>query len=169
MPARSIQPGKPYVFEWRSTVSTQIDNPEFTDVTIKTSEAAEMTVSSTDGTVQFVGTYAPQMLVGRTTANLYMGQDDKLEFPMSNMAINAFYAYFLVDLGNGPGEPGSTEVRKIVMNIAGESGVTTRVIEIPVSASAHDDTWYDLQGRKYTDLPNAHGIFIKNGRKVVIK
>ena len=32
-----------------------------------------------------------------------------------------------------------------------------------------DDAWYDLSGRKYTEKPTSKGIYIKNGKKFVIK
>ncbi|MBP5561831.1 MAG: hypothetical protein J6X70_08560 [Muribaculaceae bacterium] len=168
-PARNIEPGKPYVFEWRSTVSSLINNPTFENVTIKSSEEGEMSVVSNDGTVKFVGTYAPEMLFGNTTANLYMGTDDKLVYPKSNEYVNAFYAYVLVDLGNGFGVPGEKIVKKIVMNITDEESIVTRVIEIEVPTPVQDNAWYDLQGRKYTTKPSAPGIYIMNGRKILIQ
>lgn len=35
--------------------------------------------------------------------------------------------------------------------------------------TAHADVWYDLSGRKLNDKPTAKGIYVNNGRKVVIK
>lgn len=169
IPARNIEPGKPYVFEWRTTASSQIVNPAFPNVTLKSSEAAEMVISSNDGTVQFIGTYAPETLWGNSTANLYMGANDHLEYPSENMTINAFNGYFLVDLGNGPGKPGDAHVDKVMMNIADEAGWLTRVIEVDLPKPVQDDAWYDMQGRKYDRVPTQHGIYIKNGRKIILK
>ena len=128
-----------------------------------------MSVVSNDGTVKFVGTYAPEMLFGNTTANLYMGTDDKWVYPRSNEYVNAFYAYMLVDLGNGFGVPGEKTVKKIVMNITDEESIVTRVIEIEVPTPVQDNAWYDLQGRRYTTRPSAPGIYIMNGRKILIQ
>ena len=168
-PARNVEPGKPYVFEWRTTASSVINDPVFENVTIKSSEEGEMSVTSTDGTTQFVGTYAPATLIGNTTANLYMGPDDKLVYPTSYDYVNAFYAYILVDLGNGLGLPGENTVRKIVMNITDEESIITRVVEITLPAPVQDDAWYDLQGRRYTTKPTTPGIYIMNGRKIIIQ
>ena len=167
-PSRSIEPGKPYVFEWRTTVASQIVNPVFENVTIKSNEAPEMAVTSNDRTVQFCGVYAPALMIGNTTANLYMGTDDRLTYPIENQDVNAFNGYFLVDLGNGLGMPGEAIVNRIVMNIA-DGYSPTRVIDINLPAPVGDGAWYDLQGRKYTTIPAAHGIYVKDGRKVVIK
>ena len=168
-PARNIEPGKPYVFEWRTTAYSYIDNPVFENVTIKSSEQGEMAVTSYDETVQFIGTYAPVMLIGNTTANLYMGPEDKLVYPTSNDYVNSFYAYVLVDLGNGPGLPGEKTVRKIVMNITDEEEIITRVIEIVMPTPIQDDAWYDLKGHRFTTKPTEPGIYIMNGRKILIQ
>ena len=168
-PARNIEPGKPYVFEWRTTASSIINDPVFENVTIKSSTEGEMAITSNDGTVQFVGTYAPASLIGNTTANLYMGPDDKLTYPTTNDYVNAFYAYMLVDLGNGLGLPGESTVKKIVMNIADDENIVTRIIEVMMPTPVQDDAWYDMQGRRYTSKPTTPGIYIMNGRKILIQ
>lgn len=165
-PARSIESGKPYIFEWRTTASSQIENPQYNNVTIKTTKASEMAVTSSDGRVQFVGTFAPRVLMGNNDANLYMGNNDDIRVPTENMPINAFLAFFLIDLGNGLGMPGPAEVKKAVLNVDGE--VITSIITI------HSDTqvkggWYTLDGRKLNGRPSLKGIYINNGRKIVIK
>ena len=167
-PAHSIEPGKPYIFEWKTTTASQIDNPEFATVTIKSSETADMVVTSNDGLVQFVGTYAPEMLTGANAANLYVGTDDKIHVPVDHYEEGAFNAYFLIDLGNGLGKPGTALLQKIVMNIA-NADMPMRVIQITVPQNLPQQGWTDLQGRRYDSLPAAKGIYINNGRKVVIK
>jgi hypothetical protein len=167
-PARSIEPGKPYVFEWRTTVASEINNPVFENVTIKSSEATELTVTSQKGDVQFVGTYAPEMLIADTPANLYMGSDDHLVFPDYNKEVEPFAGYFLVDIGNGLGKPGDYFVDRIVMNIANNDG-TVRIVTVTMPAPVHDGAWYDMQGRKHNGTPTQPGIYIMDGRKVMIK
>lgn len=167
-PARSIEPGKPYFFEWKTSAASQIDNPEFTNVTIKSSEPAEMAVTSSDNKVQFKGIYAPEMLIGGTTANLYVGTNDKVLMPTDDHQVDAFSGYFLVDLGNGLGKPGENRVKRIKLNIADEETVV-KVISITVPEGLKDGVWYDLQGRKYTAKPTQHGIYIRDGKKILIK
>ena len=164
----AIEPGKPYLLEWRTTTAIVIDNPEFTNVAIKTSEAAEMAVTSNDGKVQFVGTYAPVMLAGNNISNLYVGTDDKIHIPTEHYEVGAFNGYFLIDLGNGLGVPGSNPLNKILLNIAGGDNVL-RVITITVPQHLKDGMWYDLQGRKYVDKPTQRGIYIMNGKKILVK
>jgi hypothetical protein len=137
-------------------------------VTIKSAEAPELTVTSQDGSVQFVGTYAPEPLIPNTTGNLYMGNDDKLLIPTDNKEISPFNAYFLVDIGNGLGRPGDSSVKKIVMNIS-DGEYVVRVISIDMPVAIQDGAWHDLQGRKYTSTPTQSGIYIMDGRKIMIK
>ena len=164
----AIEPGKPYFLEWRTTTSSEIVNPEFNNVTIKTTEAAEMAVTSNDGKVQFIGTYDPVMLTGNNTSNLYVGTDDKIHVPIEHNEVSAFNGYFLLDLGNGLGKQGSNPLNKILLNIAG-GGDVLRVITITVPQNLQDGVWYDLQGRKYVDKPEQRGIYILNGKKIMIK
>lgn len=167
-PVRSIEPGKPYFFEWQTSAASQIVNPEFDNVTLKTTTGSEMTTTSSDGKVQIVGTYAPELLVTGSAANLYVGGDDKIHVPLDSYEVPAFNAYFLVDLGNGLGKPGTDQIQHIVMNIAKEDQ-TLKVIEITVPAGLKNGVWYDLQGRKYTEKPTQHGIYILDGKKIMIK
>lgn len=59
-------------------------------------------------------------------------------------------------------------LQKIVMNIAGGDNVL-RVITITVPQNLKDGVWYDLQGRKYVNQPTQRGIYILNGKKILIK
>ena len=97
-----------------------------------------------------------------------MGSNDKIHIPTEHYVVGAFNAFFLIDLGNGLGKPGSKPLHKIVMNIAEEDCIV-RVIEIETPTTYEDGMWYDLQGRKYTNQPTQHGIYIQNGKKILVK
>ena len=53
------------------------------------------------------------------------------------------------------------------MNIAADDAL--RVVTITVPASLKDGVWYDLMGRRYTETPTQSGIYIMNGKKILIK
>lgn len=108
------------------------------------------------------------MLTGDNASNLYVGTDDKIHIPTEHCEVGAFSGYFLIDLGNGLGKPGTEPLQKIVMNIAGGDNVL-RVITITVPQHLKDGVWYDLQGRKYVNQPTQRGIYILNGKKILIK
>ena len=48
------------------------------------------------------------------------------------------------------------------------SGQPTAVSDIAVTES-ESNVWYDLQGRKFEQKPEAAGIYISNGKKVVVR
>lgn len=127
-----------------------------------------MKATSSDGNVQIVGTYAPEVLSAQNSANLYVGTQDKILIPTDHYEVGAFNAFFLIDLGNGLGKPGSKPLNKIVMNISDKDN-TLRVIEIVTPKAFEKGLWYDLQGRKYTKQPTQHGIYILDGKKILIK
>lgn len=47
-------------------------------------------------------------------------------------------------------------------------GESTAINDVRVDAQ-ESDVWYDLQGRAYNHKPQAAGIYINNGKKVVVK
>ena len=125
-----------------------------------------MTVTSTDGRVQFAGVYQPTLLLADSFGNLYMGPDDNLEVPYDNMNLSSFLAYFLVDVGNGLGKPGPGVITDVVMNI--EGSITTSILGVQSSAAQSQAGWYTLDGRKLNSHPTVKGLYIHNGRKVVV-
>ncbi len=108
------------------------------------------------------------MVIAERDYELRRGTDGKIYVPTEHYEVGAFHGYFLIDLGNGFGKLGSDPLNKILLNIAG-GGDVMRVITITVPQNLQDGVWYDLQGRKYTDKPVRHGIYILNGKKIMIK
>ena len=122
-----------------------------------------------------------EITVGETT--YHKGQFVKLG---SGAHSRAFRAYLLYDGtwdGNEPsaaarratrGEEGLPDVIDIVW--LGASGSTTGIADC--KSAAHDsgiansleqDAWYSMDGRRLSGKPSAKGVYINNGRKVVIK
>ena len=183
--ATSIEAGKPYIVKWAKASDYDnepskydIANPVFSGVTV-TADAATGTTIDSDGhyvvtaknsglnTVDLIGTYSPAALTGGDKGTLYLGADNKLYYPSASMNINACRAYFHVDL---TGQPNG--VRAFVLNFGDEdTGVYT-----PLSnrRGAGGEALYTLDGRRLSP-PTSHpsplkkGIYINNGRKVVIK
>ena len=48
-------------------------------------------------------------------------------------------------------------------------GEATGVEDVKAAGKADDDSWYDLNGRKLPAAPTRKGVYIRNGRKVVVK
>ena len=68
--------------------------------------------------------------------------------------------------GNG-GSPSGT--RSLTIGFGGDGDGTTGVREIKEVREVTDDTWYTLEGMKLSGKPQKKGIYIMNGKKVIIK
>ena len=49
-----------------------------------------------------------------------------------------------------------------------EDGVTTGFIQI-ATGEAEDGDWYGIDGIKFNQKPTQRGVYINNGRKVIVK
>ena len=121
-------------------------------------------MTSKDGNVELRGNYDPVVLPGDDVSNLYLGSGNNLFWPVNDKTIDAFRAYFHVNLGP------EQLVRNIVTNL--DIDDPTAVEEIQVSGfkiqDSGDDVWYDLSGRKYDSKPTKPGIYVHKGEKVVV-
>lgn len=157
--ATEIKAGKPYIVKPKSL----IENPTFNSVKITRSSAF---IESGDVGVFFVGNFDPTPLETDNTYNLYLGSDNKLYYPGTNdFKVNAFRAYFLVDSSDA-GASESDDVRSIYLNFGDDEPSVVR--DIDNGQWKTDNVVYDLNGRK-VNAPLKKGIYIRNGRKVVIK
>ena len=149
---------------------SSIEIPTFTNVTITATTPIDITPngSGSDGSVTFKGTFDPVTIdEDGDNTKLYLGSGNKLYWPSKAMSINAFRAYF--QLNNiTAGNPSSSGVRAFVLNFDGneQTGITTTNY---TNFSNSDNAWYDLSGRKLSGKPTTKGLYINNGKKVVIK
>lgn len=154
-----IKAGKPYIVKPKSL----IENPTFNNVQIARSSAF---IESGDVGVFFVGNFDPAPLEKDNSFNLYLGSDNKLYYPgTENFKVNAFRAYFLVDSSDA-GASESDDVRSVFLNFGDDEPSVVR--DIDIGQWKTDNVVYDLNGRK-VNAPLKKGIYIRNGRKVVIK
>ena len=152
--ATTIEAGKPYIIKW--TGNATWTNPEITNVTIKNVDAAVTT-----DYVTFQGNFSPVSLKANDKSVLYLGDENRLYYPSADMTVNACRAIFVLN-GLTAGE--KANARAFKLNFGDEStGITT------TNDTNTDGAWYDMQGRRLSGKPSQHGIYIKNGKKVVIK
>ena len=165
----AIEAGKPYIVKWAS--GDNIESPIFTNVTISATTPTDITPtgSGSDGSVTFKGTFGP-VAIGTDGDNtkLYLGNGNKLYWPSGAKSINAFRAYFQLNNGITAGNQPNSAVRAFVLNFDGneQTGITTTNY---TNFSNSDNAWYTLDGRKLSGKPTAKGLYINNGKKVVIK
>ena len=167
--AASIEAGKPYIIKWASGPS--ITSPTFTDVTI--SSAAPKDAEGT--AANFHGIYAPYSTGGENKKMLYLGADNKVYYPSKSRTINAFRAYFTLNNGIEAGDPTSTSAltaKSFVLNF--DDGETTGINDVNTDSSLftlHSSLsgWYTINGRKLNGRPTIKGLYIYNGKGIVIK
>ena len=162
--AETIPAGTPFIIKWDES-GTDITNPVFEDVSID-AEKHDATVA---GVLTFTGTYAPVTTpAAGDNTKLYLGSANTLYYPTKAMTIGTHRAYFQLAEGITAGEPASL-VRAFVLNFGDDDstlGVTT-----PLSnrRGAGGEAWYSLDGRKLDGQPTASGVYIHQGKKVVVK
>ena len=158
--ATKITAGKPYIIKWSS--GENISNPVFRAVTIVDGEAGSVT--SEDHKVTFQGTYAPVALPKNDTSNLFLSDDNTLYYPsVDGFKINAFRAYFHLSDTN--------EARQFVLNFGNETTAINEIVNgqsSTVNGQSSNSKWIDLQGRRLNGQPVKAGIYIRNGKKVMI-
>ncbi len=152
--ATKITAGKPYIIKWSSGES--ISDPVFRAVTIVNGEAGSVT--SEDNKVTFQGTYAPVSLEKDNKSNLFLGDDNSLYWPnVDGYKINAFRAYFKLSDANA--------ARQFVLNFGDE---TTGISQIENRESVNSK-YFDIQGRSLSSKPAKPGLYINNGKKIIVK
>ena len=154
--ATSISAGVPYIIKWPD--GDDIVNPLFMGVTV--SNADPTTVQSVDEKVRFAGHYVPTAFDAENQNILFLGADNKLYYPQSGARINACRAYFELADVNAP-------VMNNHLNFG--DGETTEIKTTNYTNHTNSNVWYDLSGRKLDQQPTKKGVYIHEGRKVVIK
>ena len=156
-----------------------IKNPMFSDVPISNATA---NVSTTY--VDFVGTYSPVVYNAEDKSVLFLGGGSTLYYPDGKAAttINSCRAYFTLN-GITAGDPNDPNaVKGFVLNFGDGDGTETSIRPTPDPSPKREGSagaWYTIDGRKVSPSPNPspvragrklpRGIYIHNGKKVVIK
>jgi len=140
-----------------------IVNPVFTGVTINA--AAPTEVTSNDGNVNFLGQYNPFTIDDSNIKSvILLGSNNKLGYSSTNpRTLRSFRAHFFV--------PATAMARSFELNF-GEDGGTTGVFQIEngeLKVKTLNSGWYTLGGLKLQGEPTEKGVYIYNGKKVVLK
>ena len=154
--ASSIEAGKPYIVKpTAANVDFSDDGKEFEGVNLSPASA------SPDNTtyVNFVPTVGKTAVTGNVEDILMMTIEGKLVHPTAVGDMKGFRGYFVM-------HDAPASARAFSINFG--DGETTGIIPIRTeNGSTNAEGIYDLQGRKVTQPTK--GIFIQNGRKVIIK
>lgn len=146
---------RPYIIK----INQDCENPVFAGVTIKvgTTEQAITEEEYTFADVVFKGTYTPGTVI--PAGGLYVKSDNaKLYASQGATKMKGTRAY--IDIS----ALGVTSVKAFTLNLDGEeTGIES--LDSDVQAQG----WYDMNGRKLSVKPSTKGVYISNGKKVVVK
>jgi hypothetical protein len=167
--ANTIEAGKPYLV--KISGSEAITLTGYDDVII-----GNAIPNTTTDAVNFIPTLGKTLVTGPTgddesnpEAVLYLGANNKLHHPtVVNIStdeasyIKGFRAYFQLKEGAAAG------ARAYSINLGdGSTGVSSLTPD--PSPKGVGSGYYSLDGRKLNGQPTVKGVYIKNGKKIVIK
>ena len=162
--------GTPYIIKWTS--GDNLVSPVFTDVTINTAKSDKVCDLGGGRSITFTSTFSPIVFDKGTARNdiLFLGGNNNLYYPDGEEAttINTCRGYFTLN-GITAGDPdgsGAT-IKRTILNFGDEGDATE--IETVNHEPLTINQVYDLSGRRLDGVPTAKGVYIVNGRKVVIK
>ena len=148
--------GIPYIIKWAD--GADLVNPVFTGVTI--TSTAPTSVVSNDTKVTFVGQYSPFVIDDNNIDEvMLLSTDNKLGYSQSARTLRPFRAHFYIPTTNG-----ARAVEETVFDFA-----TSLNDELRMKHEESATGWYTLNGLRLDREPTAKGIYIHNGRVVVIK
>lgn len=154
----TLEAGKPYIIKWEG--GDNLVNPQFKGVTMSQPTLYDKTTEC----VTFKGTYAPVNFTDGDRTKLFMGESSTLYYPESNAYINALRCYFQLADGLHAGGVDSN-VKAFVLKFDD----STTGIERKTWSMDREEIVYDLSGRKLNKQKVSPGIYIVNGKKVLIK
>ena len=157
----SIEAGKPYLVKWEN------GGDNMTDLVFKGVTISNKVNDIKTDAVTFCGVFNPFILKANDKTKLYLGSNNTLYYPSKERTVNSFRAYFQLADGITAGDPtgGALGVKAFVLNLDDEE---TGLSPIP-SPKGEGGACYSLDGRRLSGKPTQKGVYIINGRKVVIK
>ena len=150
--ATEIAAGKPYLVKAKNTTLSVSGKALDPSTTVSNTEK-----SDASSTVTFVGRFSPVVLTAADNGNAYVVSNSTLYQVTSNVNVNAYRGYFTVDTTGGVG------VKNFVLDFG--NGETTSIEAL--ESETRDKVIYNLAGQRVQKAQK--GIFIVNGKKVVIK
>ena len=157
----NIEAGKPYIMKPGNAVVT---NPTFEGVSMVATGLDEKGNPQAVGdasTVQMKGIYN-QILLNADQTELFLGDNDLFYYPINDIdarTIGGLRAYFIV--------PQGTDIKKLRANLDG----TPTSLDTIFDTEESNAPVYNLQGQCVGNSLRAlkSGIYIQNGKKVVVK
>ena len=143
-----------------------IVSPVFSGVTIDVdADGSYDNGISGDNRVRFLGTYKSTTFDAEDKSILLMGGENTLYYPTAGAGIGAQRAYFKI------GDDGALLARRLTaFNIDfGDDEATGIISTTNDTNDTNSDAWFTLDGRRLQGQPTAKGLYIVNGKKVIVK
>ncbi len=168
--ATNIKAGHAYLIKWADS-GTELGPSDlvFTGVTLaKDLRDDEITVDDKgSATVTFMGTYKTLSFDADDKSILFLGAGNTLYYPKKGATIGAQRAYFKlsgITAGDLP-----QQARSIVLDFGDETTSISEELRVKSEKFATAIGWYTLDGFRLNGKPTTRGIYINNGKKIVIK
>lgn len=150
----SIEAGKPYIVK----PTKEVVNPSFTGVNIEATAAKQVGANG----YFMQGIYSVKTDLTTDGTNLFLGDGNKFYKPLGTTTakMKGMRAFFIV--------PQGTNFAALRANI---DGATTAIDELTtVVEQPTDNRIYNLQGQFVgTNFEGLHGVYVQNGKKVLVK
>jgi hypothetical protein len=162
-----LKAGVPYIIKWAE--GDNITDPVFTGKAISNTEPT--TVTSQDGMVSFIGTYGTVSLAANDKSNIYFGSANKLLWPDQNVTVGAFRAYFKI---NETAAVNAKGITGFVIDLGENDEEATGINEAAADSSLFTphsslSEWHTVDGIRLNGKPSKKGMYIHNGKKVVVE
>ena len=163
----TLEAGVPYIIKWPE--GDNITDPVFTGKAISNTEPT--TVTSQDGMVSFIGTYGTVSLAANDKSNIYFGSANKLLWPDQNVTVGAFRAYFKI---NETAAVNAKGITNMVIDFGENDEEATGINEAAADSSLFTphsslSEWHTVDGIRLNGKPSKKGMYIHNGKKVVVE
>ena len=162
--------GTPYIIKWTKADDYVDDNehnivsPVFSGVTIDKTDRSYDNAAEGDARVRFIGTYSSTTFTAADNSILLLGGKNKLYYPAAGAGIGSCRAYFKI------GDDGAAAPRLTGFSIDfGDDEATGIISTTNYTNDTNSDAWFTLDGRKLSGKPTAKGLYIVNGKKVIVK
>lgn len=172
----AVEAGRPYIVKWGS--GTDLQGPVFQRVTLSSSLSPTV-----DSGIAFSGTYSPVTLDAGDRQTLYLGANNTLYYPSAQMTVGACRAFFHLSLtpdaevrafvlrfDDDPSAQGDSSGENVPTGIEGiVDGKSVNGKSVDGKSVNTTCDWFTLQGVRLPAPPATKGIYIKDGKKIVLK
>ena len=165
----TMEAGKPYIIKWatKESPADNLVNPVFYNVPVENT-----TDNIGTNVVDFVGTYSPITWETENTSILFLGANNTLYWPKPGKdpvtgddvypSIGACRAYFQLH------DP-QASIRAFHLSFGDDSEAQGIESLTPDPSPKGEGSIYTLDGVKLDKAPTRKGLYIQNGKKVVVK